>query len=205
MNIQEEYFIFINIGIILIYVVFALSAYRNGLLSQLLSLVYNILSIVVAWYLAPILASRITLVKIDSVYNSSGISSMANSILFMAIIFIVLRILYLIIKPLFKSISKIPIIGGLNKIGGFIFGIINATLVIVVLTLIMNLGFIKNFNEVKENTLLKYTDKLSQTVMKVSIDNLNLNSLKKYIDDFDVDESRETFTKWLIDQGILNE
>ena len=60
----------------------------------------------------------------------------------------------------------------------------------------MNLEFIKNFNEVKENTLLKYTDKLSQTVMKVSIDNLNLNSLKKYIDDFDVDESRETFTKW---------
>ena len=45
----------------------------------------------------------------------------------------------------------------------------------------MNLGFIKNFNEVKENTLLKYTDKLSQTVMKISIDNLNLNSLKKLV------------------------
>ena len=205
MLIPEEYFIFINIAIILIYVIFAVSAYRKGLLLQLISLTFNILSIFAAWFLAPILATRFPLVHVDKLYNSFDVTPLANSFVYFVILFLIFKIIYLFIKPLFKSVSKIPLVGALNKMGGFLVGLINATIVVLLLSLLLDTALIKNGKEVKENTIFKYTETLSNKAVELTVKHINVDALKDYIDNFNADEARGKFTEWLIDQGILNE
>ena len=205
MNISQEYFMFVNIAIILIYVVFGIVAFKNGFLYQLISLVFNGLSILAAWFLGPILANLIPLVKLDGLNGAFDASPYLNSIIYMVIVFIALRIIYLLIKPLFKKVSDIPIIGGINKIGGLLIGLINATIIVVLLSLLLNTKIITNGQEVKENTLFKYTDKVTEEFLKLSVDHLNIESFKDKIENFDVEEYREQFIQWLIEQGIINE
>lgn len=196
---------FVNIAIILIYVVFGIVAFKNGFLYQLISLVFNGLSILAAWFLGPILANLIPLVKLDGLNGAFDASPYLNSIIYMVIVFIALRIIYLLIKPLFKKVSDIPIIGGINKIGGLLIGLINATIIVVLLSLLLNTKIITNGQEVKENTLFKYTDKVTEEFLKLSVDHLNIESFKDKIENFDVEEYREQFIQWLIEQGIINE
>lgn len=205
MNISQEYFMFVNIAIILIYVVFGIVAFKNGFLYQLISLIFNGLSLVAAWFLGPILAKLIPLVKMD---NSNGLidfSPYINSLIYMVIVFIALRIIYLIIKPAFKKVSDIPILGGINKIGGFLIGLINATIIVVLLSLLLNTKIISNGQEIKEKTILKYSDTITDYALKLSVEHLNIENFKNKIEDFDVDEYRQQFIEWLIEQGIINE
>ena len=205
MTIPEEYFIFVNIAAILIFIIFAITSYRNGMLLQIISLTYTVISVFVAWFLAPILAVRFPLVKVEALYKLYDVGPLVNSFVYFVIIFVIMRIIYLFIYPLFKSVSKIPFLGSVNKIGGLIVGIINAMIVIILLSLLLSTPLIKNGKEVKENTIFKYADKVSDLAVEMTVKRLNFDALKDKIDGFNANEAREKFTNWLIDQGILNE
>lgn len=205
MLIPEEYFLFINVAVILTFVIFAIFSYNRGMLLQIISLGYTALSVFAAWFLAPILAVRLPIVKLESLYNLYDINPLVNSLVYFIIIFIAMRILYLFIAPLFKSLSKVPFLGSVNRFGGLIIGIINAFIVVILVSLLLSTPLVKNGQEVKENTIFKYTEKISDYAVKLTVDHLNFDALKEKISGFNADEAREKFTNWLIDQGILNE
>ena len=205
MLIPEEYFLFINVAVILIFIIFAVFSYNRGMLLQIISLGYTALSVFVAWFLAPILAVRLPIVKLETLYNLYDVNPLVNSLVYFIIIFIAMRILYLFIAPLFKSLSKVPFLGSVNKFGGLIIGIINAFIVVILVSLLLSTPLVKNGQEVKENTIFKYAEKISDYAVKLTVDHLNFDALKEKISGFNADEARDKFTNWLIDQGILNE
>lgn len=205
MVISSEYFIYINVFIVAIYVLFALIGYKNGLALQIIDLIYNILAIVVAWFISPILAAHFPLVKLDEIYTALNINVLIDTLIYCIVVFLILKLIYMFIKPIFKGVSKLPIIGFVNKIGGFLFGIINATIVVLLLSMLLNTPMFTNGKEVKENTYLKYCNELSTKAMEITLKHVNLNSIKDSIDDFDVDASRDAFDKWLLEQGIIND
>lgn len=205
MVISSEYFIYINVAIVVLYVAFAIIGYKNGLALQVIDLIYNVLAVVVAWFVSPILAAHFPLVKLDELYTALGLNVLIDTLIYCVIVFIVLKLIYLFIKPLFKGVTKLPIIGFVNKVGGFLFGLINATIVILLLSMLLNTPMFSNGKEVKDNTYLKYCNELSSKAMEITLKHVNLNSIKDSIDNFDVDKSREEFEKWLTEQGIFND
>ena len=201
MYIPSNNFIYINIIIILIYVISSIIALKNGFLLQIVSLLFSALSLFIAWFISPILANFFPLIN----QGNASLNIVINSFIYTIIVFVVLKITYWFIKPLLKFVSKIPVIGWLNKLGGFLLGIINGTIIVLVLSLCLNTSVFTNAVEIKKNTLFKYSENLSKEVINLTTKHLNFDLIKNKIDDFDADEARKELTKWIIRKGIVNE
>ena len=205
MEISSNLFLYIDVAIMAIYVLFVLIGYKNGLMLQVVDLLFNILAIFFAYFISPILAAHFPIVKMDEVYTALKINVLIDVFIYCVIVYVLLRILYMFIKPLFKSVSKIPLIGFLNKLGGFLFGIVNATILMLVISLLLTTPLISNGNEVRDNTLFKYCNELSGKAVTFSLKYINFEALKDSIDDFDVDKARSDFNNWLVDKGVIND
>ena len=205
MNISSDYFLYINIILVLIYIIFAIIGYKNGLMVQIIDLIFNFLAIFAAYFISPILASHFPLVTMEEIYTNLNINRIIDTLIYCVIVYVILRIFYIFIKPVFKSVSKVPLIGFLNKVGGFLLGIVNATFIMLALGLLLTTPLFSNGIEVKKGTFLKYTDKLCEKAIDISVKYINFDSFKETIDDFDIDSAREEFNKWLIEKGVFHE
>lgn len=205
MNISSDYFLYINIILVLIYIIFAIIGYKNGLMVQMIDLIFNFLAIFAAYFISPILASHFPLVTMEEIYTKLNINRIIDTLIYCVIVYVILRIFYIFIKPVFKSVSKVPLIGFLNKVGGFLLGIVNATFIMLALGLLLTTPLFSNGIEVKKGTFLKYTDKLCEKAIDISVKYINFDSFKETIDDFDIDSAREEFNKWLIEKGVFHE
>ena len=202
MVISSAYFTYLNLALIILYLAFIVIGYKNGLILQIVDLVYNILALFIGYFLAPILASHFPIVKLDEVYMALKLNVLMDTIIYMIIVFILLKLLYLIIKPLFGFVSKIPLIGFVNDIGGALMGIVNATIVVLLFCMLLNTPLFKNGNEVKEKTYLKTINGLSYKALEYSMDHFKFENEFK---DFDIDKTRMAFDKWLEEQGVFDE
>lgn len=202
MVISSAYFTYLNLALIILYLAFVVIGYKNGLILQIVDLVYNILALFIGYFLAPILASHFPIVKLDEVYMALKLNVLMDTLIYMIIVFILLKLLYLIIKPLFGFVSKIPLIGFVNDIGGALMGIVNATIVVLLFCMFLNTPLFKNGNEVKEKTYLKTINGLSYKALEFSMDHFDF---QKEFKDFDIDKTRMAFDKWLEEQGVFDE
>lgn len=202
MVISSAYFTYLNLALIILYLAFIVIGYKNGLILQIVDLVYNILALFIGYFLAPILASHFPIVKLDEVYMALKLNVLMDTLIYMIIVFILLKLLYLIIKPLFGFLSKIPLIGFVNDIGGALMGIVNATIVVLLFCMLLNTPLFKNGNEVKEKTYLKTINGLSYKALEYSMDHFKFENEFK---DFDIDKTRMAFDKWLEEQGVFDE
>lgn len=202
MVISSAYFTYLNLALIILYLAFVVIGYKNGLILQIVDLVYNILALFIGYFLAPILASHFPIVKLDEVYMALKLNVLMDTLIYMIIVFILLKLLYLIIKPLFGFVSKIPLISFVNDIGGALMGIVNATIVVLLFCMLLNTPLFKNGNEVKEKTYLKTINGLSYKALEFSMDHFDF---QKEFKDFDIDKTRMAFDKWLEEQGVFDE
>lgn len=202
MVISIAYFTYLNLALIILYLAFIVIGYKNGLILQIVDLVYNILALFIGYFLAPILASHFPIVKLDEVYMALKLNVLMDTLIYMIVVFILLKLLYLIIKPLFGFVSKIPLIGFVNDIGGALMGIVNATIVVLLFCMLLNTPLFKNGNEIKEKTYLKTINGLSYKALEYSMDHFKFENEFK---DFDIDKTRMAFDKWLEEQGVFDE
>ena len=202
MVISSAYFTYLNLALIILYLAFVVIGYKNGLILQIVDLVYNILALFIGYFLAPILASHFPIVKLDEVYMALKLNILMDTLIYMIIVFILLKLLYLIIKPLFGFVSKSPLIGFVNDIGGALMGVVNATIVVLLFCMLLNTPLFKNGNEVKEKTYLKTINGLSYKALEYSMDHFKFENEFK---DFDIDKTRMAFDKWLEEQGVFDE
>jgi len=176
MNINEKYFLYINIGIALIYLIRVLVSYKNGILYELLSSALLIVAIIASIFVSKPLALNHPLINIDFGLVSKIIdfNLYVNRGIYILIIYIVFRLLILIVMPLFKKISKIPVLGLANRLGGAFIGFIKATVLVLLISLVLNLPIIENAQEVKENTLFKYVSFVSEKVINYTAKNVDV-------------------------------
>lgn len=205
MKVSSDYFIYIDIAIALIYLLLIIIGYKKGFLYELISLLYTGISLLASWFLAPILASLYPIVNyedhiVESMQTISkliDLNPILNTAIYFVIVFLVLKLIYWILALLIKGINKIPVIGKFNQILGIFAGILNATIITLALSMLLSLPVIDNGKEIKDGTVFKYVDEYSQNVMNYFIENVDLNRFKHQFEDFDVDEARQSFKKWL--------
>ena len=108
MVISSTYFIYINLILLVLYLIGIIVGYKNGLILQIIDLLFNVVALFIAYFVSPILAAHFPLVKLDEVYTALNINALIDMLIYIVIVFIILKIIYLIIKPLFAFVSKIP-------------------------------------------------------------------------------------------------
>lgn len=204
MEISSEYFLYIDIAIAIVYLIFIIIGYCKGFLYEILSILYTIGSILLSWFLSPVFASLYPILNIDNLNKETeliskffDISSLANSLIYFVLIFLVLKLIYILLTFIVKGINKLPVLGKFNKILGAFAGIINATIITIMISLLLSLPMIKNANEVKNGTVFKYISTYSDKFLDVLIENVDFDKLKKDYDEFDIEIVREQFKNWI--------
>lgn len=183
------------------------NGFRRGLLFELISVLYNILSLVIAWILCPVLASEFPIVSMQNLSEELLLMShfvdlgpLINSLLYFVIIFLVLRVVYMLIGLLAKSVNGLPVIGLMNKASGAVIGVVNATIVVTVMSLLLVLPIFSNGREIRNKTVFAYIEKYSDMAIDFVTENMDLEDYKQKYEDFDVDEFRNNIKDWIKDR-----
>lgn len=208
MNIPQETFVFIDIFIGLIFLIFIIKGFKNGLVYELINLGFFVISIIASWIVAPILGGKVAIFDVTKTIDTpfidlSSINSIINTFIWFVILIVVINFVYMIIKPIFKKFSKIPLLGFANKILGSCINIIYAFLVTLIISMLFTFPVFKNGKDVIDNTVLKYADDVSGVVTKLIIKNIDLSKIDT--NNFSIEETRQELLDWLIDKGILDE
>lgn len=204
MVIPENCFIFVSVFIVIIYAAMIYMGYKKGLLYELISFLYTAASVLIAWFMSPVLASLFPffdISDIDEKYQMLNklydFNALLNTIAYFVIIFLLLKLLYILISLLVKSLNKIPVIGSLNQLLGGIFGVLHATIIVLALSLLLSLPVIRNGKQVREKTLFRYVGSISNEAFSYLIDLISDSGLKENISDLDINAYREQFKEWI--------
>lgn len=210
-NINYLYLI-VDAIIVGLFILCIIKGFKKGFVYQLINILFLFISLAIGYFVSPILSKSIPIFKfsnedtlLNAILESIKIADLINNVIWFVIIVIGLNLIYLIIKPLFKSFSKMPVIGTFNKILGAFLGIIYAYLIVSLLVIFLSIPFFKEGKAIKDNTILKYTDTVSNLVNNYIIDNIDIENMLNDVENFDTDKARESFKNYLIEQGILNE
>ena len=203
MIIPSEAFIYISIFIVVLYLVFMIIGYTKGFLYELMSLGYTALSVIIAWAISPTLANLYPIVNLENISDNNlllktiNINPIINTVIYFIIVFLLLKLFYIVLSLILKGMNKIPVVGKLNQILGLFAGIFNATIVTLALTMLLSLPIIKNGKEVKENTILMFINKYSVDALNLVVENINFDKLKDSFEGFKIEDVRTTFQKWI--------
>ncbi|MBQ6654160.1 MAG: CvpA family protein [Erysipelotrichaceae bacterium] len=163
MTLPPNSVMFINIGVIAILVISLIIGYVKGFLWQVLKIIGILAIIILSWILSSGLSELIQIFpRKYAPFASTGLADLfydkINTICWFLILFVAGLIILAILKPLFKVITEIPIVKGVNKTLGALLSLIPAFLLIVVVTFILNSAIFANGKEIVGKSLLRYTD-----------------------------------------------
>ena len=206
MSVPENSYLYINLFILAIYVFLMIIGYMKGFLYQVINIIYTVLSLAVAWFVSPVLAELFPLISIETIdeqyklLNSLfNLDRLLNTAAYFVIVFLLLKILYIFISLITKSLNKIPVLGKVNKVLGMIAGILNATIIVFALSMLLSLPLFKNGREVKENTVFKYIEKYTNNAISFIAEKIVV--YKGDLKDVDIDSYRKEFSDWLSSFG----
>ena len=204
MTIPENYFIFISIFIVLLYLIFILIGSHQGFLFEAVSLIYTLISVAIAWFMAPVLGKLFPLIHLsqnsleyDLLDRFININETLNTVCYFVIVFLILKLLYIFVSLLMKSLNKIPVLGNVNQFLGAVFGFVNATIVTIAISMLLTLPLFRNGNEVKEGTILRFIDRYSKDVLTLIIEKTDGINLKEEWKEIDIESYRQQFMEWL--------
>ncbi|MBQ6559326.1 MAG: CvpA family protein [Erysipelotrichaceae bacterium] len=178
--------------------------YHKGFLYELVSLVYTGLSILLAWFLSPVLAKLFPLINTEKLgqykimIDLFHLEEILNIVAYFIIIFLVMKVFYIFISMLMKSLNKLPVVGKFNQVLGAFSGIINATLITLAISMLFTLPIFKNGDEVREQTILKYINKYTAQAYSFVMEKIVTDKLDIDLKDMKVDELREQFKEWIL-------
>lgn len=209
-TIPLQYTTYVNIAIIVFYIIFYYKGSNKGFLLQILSLIGTIVCFVVAWryrvvgskffHLVPKeFVSKVFVLMTDELYL------FIDQIAWFLLLFIVMKIILFFVEKMLGGLQKLPLIKTISGILGGIFGLVTATIWILIFCVILNTPLFSNGREFQNRTLLRT---INQTVIaafhSTTIPTQYVEAFNKlYTNVQDLDDSdKEAVEKWLIEQGF---
>lgn len=204
MVISQDYYIFIDIFIGLIYLAMFFIGYKRGLLYELINVIYTVASLFAAWFASPVFASLFPLIDLTKIIEDQqllieafDLNGFVNEVAYFIIIFLLLKLFYVLISVLVRSFNKIPVIGRVNQFFGGIFGLINATLITLFLSMLLMLPLFKNGKDIIDHTLLRYIRSYSNDALGLITETMLQNKVGDRLDNIDIESYREQLSAWL--------
>ena len=141
---------YINIAVVILFVIFMVRGAKRGVLMQVLSAFGTVVSFLAAWRYCTFASgyynlwpkSIVPMNEIPGVGDT--VYSRLNNLIWFIALFIVIRLLFIILEKLCSGLSGLPVLKEISGLLGGILGIVSATIWIMVICVVLNMPFFKN-------------------------------------------------------------
>lgn len=203
----------VNIIIIVILLISIGSGYKQGFLWKLISLLGFFLVGILSWWLSSILSPMIHLYPSDQIplagtFLEGMLYNNLNRIVVFVLLFIVLEIILLVLKPMVKILGSLPVVSTLNKLCGAVLGFVQAILLMTLACLVLRLPFWENGNEIVNTSLLRYSEPICEQLITIAKEPISwVEESVNGLEDSKTltNDERQQLKEWLLSQGIEEE
>ncbi len=212
-TLQENWAIYFSAFVVLFFVLKAAQGYNTGILRRLIGLVGSIISYWIAWILCGVFAKYINIVSAKSLGLSGTpfeaiAKTYVNQIAWFILLFLVLRILFFMVDRIAKGVHKVPGLHAVSALLGAAFGVLEAFVWIVVITVLLHTPLFKNGSYIVENSLIKQVNQVTEMVAKDYLGPLfSSEGFSKLGEDTKslTDLQRNAVENWLKENGFVEE
>ena len=137
-----------------------------------------------------------------------GLIGSINQIAWFILLFLVLRVVFFVVDRIAKGVHKVPGIHAISALLGAAFGLLEAFVWIVVITVFLCTPLFKNGSYIVENSLFKQVNQVTELVAKDYLGPLFSSEGFSKIEDGTkslTDLQRNAVENWLKDNGFVDE
>lgn len=212
-TLQENWAIYFSAFVVIFFILKAAQGYNTGILRRLIGLVGSIISYWIAWILCGVFAKYINIVSAKSLGLSGTpfeaiAKTYVNQIAWFILLFLVLRILFFVVDRIAKGVHKVPGLHAVSALLGAAFGVLEAFVWIVVITVLLHTPLFKNGSYIVENSLIKQVNQVTEMVAKDYLGPLfSSEGFSKIGEDTKslTDLQRNAVENWLKENGFVEE
>ena len=212
-TLQENWAIYFSAFVVIFFVLKAAQGYNTGILRRLIGLVGSIISYWIAWILCGVFAKYINIISVKSLGLSGTpfeavAKTYVNQIAWFILLFLVLRILFFVVDRIAKGVHKVPGLHAVSALLGAAFGVLEAFVWMVVITVLLHTPLFKNGSYIVENSLIKQVNQVTEMVAKDYVGPLfSSEGFSKIGKDTKslTDLQRNAVENWLQENGFVEE
>lgn len=212
-TLQENWAIYFSAFVVIFFILKAAQGYNTGILRRLIGLVGSIISYWIAWILCGVFAKYINIISAKSLGLSGTpfeaiAKTYVNQIAWFILLFLVLRILFFVVDRIAKGVHKVPGLHAVSALLGAAFGVLEAFVWIVVITVLLHTPLFKNGSYIVENSLIKQVNQVTEMVAKDYLGPLfSSEGFSKLGEDTKslTDLQRNAVENWLKENGFVEE
>ena len=212
-TLQENWAIYFSAFVVIFFILKAAQGYNTGILRRLIGLVGSIISYWIAWILCGVFAKYINIVSAKSLGLSGTpfeaiAKTYVNQIAWFILLFLVLRILFFVVDRIAKGVHKVPGLHAVSALLGAAFGVLEAFVWMVVITVLLHTPLFKNGSYIVENSLIKQVNQVTEMVAKDYLGPLfSSEGFSKLGEDTKslTDLQRNAVENWLKENGFVEE
>jgi len=212
-TLQENWAIYFSAFVVIFFILKAAQGYNTGILRRLIGLVGSIISYWIAWILCGVFAKYINIISVKSLGLSGTpfeaiAKTYVNQIAWFILLFLVLRILFFVVDRIAKGVHKVPGLHAVSALLGAAFGVLEAFVWMVVITVLLHTPLFKNGSYIVENSLIKQVNQVTEMVAKDYLGPLfSSEGFSKLGEDTKslTDLQRNAVENWLKENGFVEE
>ena len=206
MTIPESFFPFFDLLILALMAFVLWRSYHKGLLLLVLESISLFVAFFLAWLLASPLAQALPLYAADEALLALPIigpfvSVQINGLLWFIIVFIIVSIVLLLLRPIFAGLGKVPVLKGVNHILGLVFGVLQVALYSFLIYILLLTPLFKNGQAVLANSQLRHIGPLT-TSLTNSMNLEEVSLLKIFNPESITTEDEMNIKLWLIEREV---
>ncbi len=183
-EIPFDYLMFANIILIFLFLLTVYRGYKNGMILQVVGLVNTFVAVFIAWLFSDVFVSIYKFVE----YSETGlpkfdgfVTEHANRLIWFVVLFVLIRVFLVVLKPIASLISKMPLIKQVNSVLGAAFSVVSYFVYMMILIFVLTLPIVKNGTDVIENSYLKYINQMSEPVLGMFDETILQNKTFQYL------------------------
>lgn len=212
-TLQENWAIYFSVFVVIFFILKAAQGYNTGILRRLIGLVGSIISYWIAWILCGVFAKYINIISVKSLGLSGTpfeaiAKTYVNQIAWFILLFLVLRILFFVVDRIAKGVHKVPGLHAVSALLGAAFGVLEAFVWMIVITVLLHTPLFKNGSYIVENSLIKQVNQVTEMVAKDYLGPLfSSEGFSKMEEDTKslTDLQRNAVENWLKENGFVEE
>lgn len=203
----------VNMVILCVLCALVFGGYRDGFLLKLLSILSFFVCGFLAWWASSYVGSFIHLypkhaLPLQDTPLEAVLYDNLNRLLIFVILFVLLQLAVLVIKPFTKAANHVPVVSGINRLLGAALGALQAVLLMVLAAMVCRLPFWKTGNEIASASLLRYSDGMMDALTFYAREPLQeLSRLTSALDEKQTlsTSEKENIRSWLLEQNMKKE
>lgn len=206
---DSQIMMIVNASIIIILLMNIFRCGRKGFILSLWECIGTVVALIAAWNFSPLMGRMFHLVPLS--YTPMGdtafgpmINDSLNRFVWVLVIFLVIKLVMLILKPIIEFIGKIPLLKEINQLIGCIFGGVITMVWALLAVFVLSVPVFEQGEKIVDGTFLKPIKVISVAFLESMHEEMQENEiLSKIISGEMIDaEDEAVIEKWMIEYHL---